>query len=85
MRSDQAQTNMGRRIPELGKARFRRNIRRGGGRLEVAAKLKPDEAYVHYQLGRAYIQAGRKTEGESQIEISRQLKEKARSQTNQQR
>jgi hypothetical protein len=37
---------------------------------------------VHYQLGRAYIAAGRKTEGESQLEISRQLKEKARAKEN---
>jgi Flp pilus assembly protein TadD len=50
--------------------------------LEIAARLKPDEAYVHYQLGRAYIAAGRKAEGESQLEISKQLKEKARAKTN---
>jgi Flp pilus assembly protein TadD len=46
--------------------------------LETAAKLGPDKAYVHYQLGRAYIAAGRKVEGENQLEISRQLKEKER-------
>jgi len=50
--------------------------------LEIAARLKPEQAHVHYQLGRAYIAAGRKAEGESQLEISRQLKEKARAKTN---
>jgi predicted Zn-dependent protease len=46
--------------------------------LEIAARLQPDAPHVHYQLGRAYIAAGRKAEGESQLEISKQLKEKAR-------
>ena len=50
--------------------------------LEIAARLKPDQAHVHYQLGRAYIAAGRKAEGESQLEISKDLKEKARAKTN---
>jgi hypothetical protein len=50
--------------------------------LELAAKLAPDKPYIHYQLGRAYIAAGRKTEGENHLEISRQLKEKERQQTN---
>ncbi len=49
--------------------------------LEVAARLKPVESYVHYQLGRAYLAAGRKEEGEGQLEISKQLKEKERNQT----
>jgi tetratricopeptide (TPR) repeat protein len=69
---------------ELGKALLQQGDIKGAIQsLEVAAKLKPDESYVHYQLGRAYLQAGRKAEGESHIEISRQLKDKARSQTNQ--
>jgi hypothetical protein len=33
-------------------------------------------------LGRAYMAAGRKKEGESQLEISRELKEKARTKGN---
>jgi tetratricopeptide (TPR) repeat protein len=69
---------------ELGKALLKQGDIKGALQsLEVAAKLKPDESYLHYQLGRAYLQAGRKAEGESQIEISKQLKDKARSQTNQ--
>jgi predicted Zn-dependent protease len=50
--------------------------------LETAAKLKPGQAHVHYQLGRAYIAAGRKQDGESQLELSRELKEKARAKGN---
>ena len=50
--------------------------------LEIAARLKPDQAHVHYQLGRAYIAAGRKAEGENQLEISRKLKEEARAKGN---
>jgi len=46
--------------------------------LEIAVRLSPDQPHVHYQLGRAYIAAGRKAEGESQLEISKQLKEKTR-------
>jgi tetratricopeptide (TPR) repeat protein len=45
--------------------------------LEAAAKLQPGQAHIHYQLGRAYIAAGRQAEGESQLEIAKQLKEKA--------
>jgi hypothetical protein len=44
--------------------------------------LKPDQAHVHYQLGRAYIAAGRKAEGETQLEMSKDLKEKARTKIN---
>jgi tetratricopeptide (TPR) repeat protein len=69
---------------ELGKALLQLGDVNGAlESLELANRLKPDQAHVHYQLGRAYIAAGRKVEGESQLEISRQLKEKARAQTNQ--
>jgi len=53
------------------------------GNLEVAARLSPEKSYVQYvqyQLGRAYLAAGRKAEGENHLEISRQLKEKERQQ-----
>jgi len=69
---------------ELGKALLQQGDIKGAvENLEMASRLKPDQAHVHFQLGRAYIAAGRKVEGESQLEISRQLKEKARAQTNQ--
>jgi hypothetical protein len=50
--------------------------------LEVASKLAPEKPHVHYQLGRAYLAAGRKAEGDGQLEISKRLKEKERTQTN---
>ena len=68
---------------ELGKALLQKGeIRDAVADLELAAKLAPDKPHVHYQLGRAYLAAGRKTEGENHLEISRQLKEKERRQTN---
>jgi tetratricopeptide (TPR) repeat protein len=69
---------------ELGKALLQQGDIEGAVKsLEAAAKLKPGESYVHYQLGRAYLRAGRNAEGESHIEMSKQLKDKARSQTSQ--
>ncbi len=68
---------------ELGKALLQKGDIDGAiESLQVAAKLDPGKAHIHYQLGRAYLAAGRKADGESQIEISKQLKEKERAQTN---
>jgi tetratricopeptide (TPR) repeat protein len=68
---------------ELGKALLQQGDIKGAvDNLESAIRLDPEKPHVHYQLGRAYIAAGRKTEGDSQIEISKQLKEKARGQSN---
>ena len=44
-----------------------------------AAKLSPGDERIAYQLGRAYIAAGRKAEGEKQLDMSKELKDKARS------
>jgi len=64
---------------ELGKALLQKGDVKGSiENLETAPRLKPDQPHIHYQLGRAYIAAGRKSEGEGQLEISKQLKEKAR-------
>jgi Flp pilus assembly protein TadD len=64
---------------ELGKALLQKGDVKGSiENLELAARLSPDASHIHYQLGRAYLAAGRKTEGENQLEISKQLKEKAR-------
>ncbi|MDQ3804420.1 MAG: tetratricopeptide repeat protein, partial [Acidobacteriota bacterium] len=61
-----------------GNALLKRGDVRGAvERLEAAARLRPGQAHVHYQLGRAYIAAGRQAEGEGQLDIARQLKEKA--------
>lgn len=68
---------------ELGKALLKMgDLKEAVESLELAAKLDPAKAHIRYQLGRAYLAAGRKSEGDGQIEISRQLKEKERTQTN---
>jgi len=68
---------------ELGKALLKTgDLKEAVESLEMAAKLDPGKAHIRYQLGRAYLAAGRKADGDSQIEISRQLKEKERTQTN---
>jgi Flp pilus assembly protein TadD len=65
---------------ELGKALLQKGDVKGSvENLEIAARLQPDQAHVHYQLGRAYIAAGRKAEGDKQLEMSKDLKDKARS------
>ena len=67
---------------ELGKALLQKGDIKGAlDNLTVAARLEPDQAHVHYQLGRAYMAAGRKAEGEKQMDISKQLKDKVRSQS----
>ena len=68
---------------ELGKALLQKGeIDSAIENLQLAAKLDPDKAHIHYQLGRAYLAAGRKSDGDRQIEMSRQLKEKERTQAN---
>ena len=68
---------------ELGKALLQKgDVDKAIISLERAVQLDTAKAHIHYQLGRAYLAAGRKVEGDGQIEISRQLKEKERGQTN---
>ena len=67
---------------ELGKALLQQGDINGAlESLEIAARLDPAKAHIHYQLGRAYLAAGRKSEGDNQLEVSRQIKEKERTQT----
>jgi tetratricopeptide (TPR) repeat protein len=67
---------------ELGKALLQQGDVKGAlENLEAAAKLAPDKSYVHFQLARAYQAAGRKAEGDGQLELYKQLKEKERAQT----
>lgn len=69
---------------ELGKALLQQGDTSGAlESLERAARLGPEKSHIRYQLGRALLAAGRKAEGESQLELSRQLKEKERGPTNQ--
>jgi Flp pilus assembly protein TadD len=67
---------------ELGKALLQTgDVARAIQSLEAAVKIDPDKAHIHYQLGRAYMSAGRNLDGKREIEISRRLKEKERTQT----
>ncbi len=62
---------------DLGKALLQRGDTKGAiNNLEKAAKLDPEKPDFHLQLGQAYLSAGRKAEGDSEIEISRQLQRK---------
>jgi tetratricopeptide (TPR) repeat protein len=79
----QAKPDYGDARFELGKALLQQGDIKGAVEsLEIAAKLEPGQAHVHFQLGRAYLAAGRKAEGDGQLELSKQLKAKERSQTN---
>jgi tetratricopeptide (TPR) repeat protein len=79
----QADPNFGNAYFELGKTQLQQGDVSGAiMSLEKAAKLAPEQAHVHYQLGRAYVAAGRQAEGRTQFELSQQLKEKARNQPN---
>jgi cytochrome c-type biogenesis protein CcmH/NrfG len=67
----------------LGKALLQRGDIVGAiENLERASKLEPEKPEVHYQLGQAYLAAGRKTEGKSQIDISKQLRSRNQTTSN---
>jgi tetratricopeptide (TPR) repeat protein len=62
----------------LGKALLQKGDLNGAiENLERATKLAPEHADIHYQLGQAYLAAGRKVEGTNQIDISKQLRSRA--------
>jgi Flp pilus assembly protein TadD len=44
--------------------------------LEAAARLAPEDANAHYQLGRAYTKLGRSEDAQRQFELVRQIKAK---------
>jgi len=46
--------------------------------LEIAARLKPNTDYVHYQLQAAYRKEGRIADADRELEIYRQIKAKKR-------
>ncbi|MCU1326952.1 MAG: hypothetical protein JWN34_2322 [Bryobacterales bacterium] len=59
----------------LGKLQFEQGkLKESLVNLERAAKLKPDESAVIYQLGRAYQRAARPTDAQAAFEKVRQLK-----------
>jgi tetratricopeptide (TPR) repeat protein len=62
----------------LGKALLQKGDLNGAiENLERATKLAPEHADIHYQLGQAYLAAGRKVDGTNQIDISKQLRSRA--------
>ena len=48
----------------------------------LGSKLAPETPHVHYQLGRAYLAAGRQADGDRHLETFKRLKEQARDETN---
>jgi tetratricopeptide (TPR) repeat protein len=67
----------------LGKALLKRGDIAGAiDNLERASRLEPETPEVHYQLGQAYLAAGRKTEAKSQIDISKQLRSRNQTTSN---
>jgi len=64
----------------LGKALLEQNDVAGAiSNLEVAVKLKPENAIFHYELGRAYTAAGRLDEGKRENETFNRLKKQTAS------
>jgi tetratricopeptide (TPR) repeat protein len=67
----------------LGKSMLRSKDTTGAiDNLERVIKLEPKWADAHYQLGQAYLAAGRKAEGKSEVEISKQLRSRNQTTTN---
>jgi tetratricopeptide (TPR) repeat protein len=67
----------------LGKALLlRRDIAGAINNLERASRLEPESPEVHYQLGQAYIASGRKSEGKSHLDISKQLRSRSKTTNN---
>jgi tetratricopeptide (TPR) repeat protein len=75
--NDAARVLLGLSRSALGQALLKRRDFPGAiENLEAAARLKPEDADVHYQLGQAYLAAGRQADGKKEIAISNKLKSK---------
>jgi tetratricopeptide (TPR) repeat protein len=60
---------------ELGKALLQKvDVAGAVSNLEIAVKLEPENALFHYELGRAYVAAGRREEGKRENETFNRLK-----------
>jgi Flp pilus assembly protein TadD len=60
---------------ELGKALLKQGDVAGAvTNLEMAAKLDPENAQIHYELGRAYTAAGRNDEAKRENQTYNRLK-----------
>ena len=65
---------------ELGKALLQQADFAGAvSNLEIAVKLEPENALFHYELGRAYIAAGRREDGKRENETFNRLKKQTAS------
>jgi len=77
-------------LPEHGQARYALGnalLRKGDltgaiENLERASQLEPEQPDIHYQLGQAYLAAGRKVDGKNQIDISKQLRSRSQTTSN---
>ena len=72
----------GRRLSQhraQAEAYYRRgNLAAAVGQLEIAVKLAPQDANIHYQLGQAYQRIGRTELAEREFETFRRLKDRNR-------
>jgi tetratricopeptide (TPR) repeat protein len=60
---------------ELGKALLQKpDVAAAVSNLEIAVKLEPENALFHYELGRAYVAAGRHEEGKRENDTFNRLK-----------
>ena len=77
-------------LPEYGQARYALGnalLKKGDltgaiENLERASQLDPEQPDIHYQLGQAYLAAGRKVDGKNQIDISKQLRSRSQTTSN---
>ena len=68
-----------RALPAAARSCSRRGqSRRRLEHLEAAVRVAPEDANIHYQLGRAYQALGRTADAEREFEVFRQLKDKSR-------
>ena len=51
------------------------------GQLEIAARLAPEDANIHYQLGQAYQKLGKTDLAQEQFQVFQRLKDQRRKQS----
>jgi len=72
--------------PDYGSARYllgkillaQGNAAEAAAQLEISAKLSPDDANVHYQLGQAYQRLGKAELASKEFDVFQALKNKRR-------
>ncbi len=79
----QARPNFGEARFTLGKALLKkRDVAGAIDNLERASTLEPERAEIRFELGQAYIAGGRKAEGKTQIDLSKQRRSRNESPSN---